>query len=713
MKQGLQAQASGSPRGPGPASPVTRRVSYGRVLSLGIIALAAGAVYANSLSGDFVWDDHKLIVNDRAIKSWSHLDEVFTSDFFERNEDDLPYGYYRPLTTLSYLVDFSLWGLQPCGYHLTNVLLHSACSLMAALILLRLGFGVQPAVLAGLLFAVHPIHSENVAWIAGRTDLLAFFFCALAMLVHLSARGAPQWATAGRTAGPGPQQRVLRVGLSTLLFTVALMAKEMSIVLLGWLALIEIVAYGRHWRRVRLTLLPYAAIVAAYLVWRFLVIKVHMPGAPADHGLGVVLLSMGPTIVRYLAWFLWPADPNAYVQNPYVTSFADPRFLLAWLLIGVGFVLVYWRVGRDSRVRLAAGMLVVSFLPILNFVRVAAPADMGNVMAERFGYFPSFPFVALVGLFLAGAAHRVSRNRAGLALSTAAIAILLASAAWATLRRNRDWADELTFLSKTLKQNPTAVLLWGNLANYHLGKRNLREAGEAIERAAALDPSSYAVLSSRAMWFVVAGRYADAIPLQAQIVANVSYGKTAALNNLAYLYRVTGQQDAAFDILQRIVDEGHGYADVYFNLAEISRARGDIDTARRQYRRGLDSRPSDVKIARALADLELQAGRTTDAEQVYRRMLRIYPDEPRLLNNLAVILQERGDGAGALALLGHAVTVHPEYVNGRINYAQLLEQEGRKAEAAAQLEEALRRADDPELRQSAAEKLTALQGAVH
>jgi len=293
-------------------------------------------------------------------------------------------------------------------------------------------------------------------------------------------------------------------------------------------------------------------------VWRFLVIHVPVPGVPPEHRLGHVLLSAAPTVLRYCAWLLWPAELSAYVQNPYVTRVSDPRLWLSCLLL-VALGTVGYRLARDSpRAWLATGMLAVSFFPILNLVRVAAPADMGNVMAERFCYFPSFPFVALVGLAAAAALRRAIQTPPAMVLLLAALAAVVGAASFATVRRTRDWADELTFLTRTLEQSPTAVLLWGNLATYHLRNKNLDAAESAIARAAALDPENYAVLSAQALLHVVNGRITEAVPLQERIVANARFGRAAALNNLAYLYRVSDRPDEAERILESLIATGHG-----------------------------------------------------------------------------------------------------------------------------------------------------------
>jgi tetratricopeptide (TPR) repeat protein len=677
---------------------------------LAAVTLAAIFVYLNTLSGDFVWDDRKLIVDDPAITSWAHLTEIFSNDFFCRNEDEVPYGYYRPLTTTSYLLDYTIWGLRPFGYHLTNVLLHAACTATVALILLRLGFGLSASGIAALLFAVHPIHTENVAWIAGRTDLLAFFFTGVALLLHPlgSTRDTPiRDALLPRAAGASRARRRLLLAASVLAFALALLAKEMSVVLTAWLGLIHLLVRRHTWRASAIAVAPYVCVLALYLVWRFLIIQVWLPGELSDHRLSSTLFSSGPTIVRYLIWMLVPIDLNAYVQNPYVTTLLDPRFLGSlFVLVVLGVML--WQFATERALLLAA-MLAVSFVPVLNFVRAAAPADMGNMMAERFCYFASFPFLALIGVAIARALACTVRIAPLRYVLSASLIVVAALGALRTVERNRDWNNELSFLTKTLEQSPRAVLLWGNLADYHLRRRNLDRATKAIEQVEALDPNSHAILSSRALWYVVSGRLAEAIPLQKRIVREAGRGQTAALNNLAYLYRMTGQQEQAQSILEALIRSGANRADPHFNLAEIYHARGQPDEARSEYQLALEDRPNDLRTAEALAGLEVNAGRADAAETIYRRMLAVYPDDVRIWNNLALVRHGQGDKAGALAMLAHVVQIQPGYLKARINYAQLLHDSGRTSEAVAQLEMVIRAGLGTELGTVASQQLVALQ----
>src|SRR5579862_2830602 len=166
-----------------------------------LILLLVLISYGQSLDYGFVWDDHQLIVDNPKIKSVESIRQVLTNDFWNvgygRRDDTR--GFYRPLITLSYLADYSIWGLNPKGYHLTNVIAHAIASVLAyflALILLR-----RPthALLSAVLFAVHPTHVESVCWISGRTDVFCGVFFLLAWIAVLrlleTSRPSPGWLT--------------------------------------------------------------------------------------------------------------------------------------------------------------------------------------------------------------------------------------------------------------------------------------------------------------------------------------------------------------------------------------------------------------------------------------------------------------------------------------------------------------------------------------
>jgi len=180
-----------------------------------ILLILTIGVYSNTLKNGFVFDDYFIIIDNIFIKDWKNLSGLLSKDYFSRSGE----ATYRPVVTLSYFVDYSLWGLKPYGYHLTNVLIHSVNAVLVFLFVLLLIKGRRAAFLAALLFAVHPVLTEAVNAISLREDLLIVFFLLPAFLLFLkvsnSSMNKIRWWTF--------------YILSLLLYLLALFSKEMAI----------------------------------------------------------------------------------------------------------------------------------------------------------------------------------------------------------------------------------------------------------------------------------------------------------------------------------------------------------------------------------------------------------------------------------------------------------------------------------------------------
>jgi len=677
------------------------------VLAVGLLSLAA---YANSIRAGFVWDDRMLVLQDPVVHSFHNLGEVFSQDFFARTESPLPYGYYRPVTTLSYVLDYALSGKDPLVYHLTNVLLHGLSSALALLLLWRLGLSEGAGFTAAALFAVHPIHTESVAWIAGRTDLLAFVLMISALLIHLAAQPQPPPQMENPTGRKHKKKRkprengtkagrhpVALTGLALVLFAAALLSKEMAAVLPLWVALIHRLRLGQSWKRSARAAVPYFVVMLGYAVLRFALAAVAMPTTPGQHHLLYAVLTAPVTVLRYLGWMVVPTGLSAYVQNPYVTSPADPRFFVALAALAL-LVLLLLRYGRRHRTAATlAAMLAVSFLPILNFVRVASPPDMGNTMAERFCYLPSLPFIALAVLLLSRwQLFRVRRARSIVAVATTG---LVAAGLGLTWQRNRDWHDEKTLFEKTVRQVPDAPLPWTRLALAELRSGDLPAAQRSSNRASELAPNMSSVLALRTTMLVNTGHADEAVPIQERLVSANQKGRAIALNNLAYLYRATGRFQEAHDILQRLVATGKASADAHFNLAEVLRAEGDRDGALSEYRVAVARRPEDARMIARLASLEAEMGHAAASIGHYRDAITLQPSSARLHDELGRALADSGRLAEAERAFSSAEKLGSSVA--RLELAQLMARQGRREEARSLLRELLTATSDPRLREAA------------
>ncbi len=186
------------------------------LIALAIIAVVSFVTYSNTLTGEFIWDDRELILDNYYVKNWENLPTIFSSDFFFTSSKEGKIGYYRPLITLTYMINYSLFKINPLGYHLTNIIFHLLNGVLVYLLAVHLLKSMRVPLLAALLFAIHPVHTESVSWIAGRTDVIACFFFLISLYCYVKFM---------------EKRGLLLYLISLLSFTLSLFSKEMAVTL--------------------------------------------------------------------------------------------------------------------------------------------------------------------------------------------------------------------------------------------------------------------------------------------------------------------------------------------------------------------------------------------------------------------------------------------------------------------------------------------------
>ncbi len=277
-------------------------------------------VYFNALRGGFVWDDMVLIVDNEGITKLGYFWKDFARDFFDTTEDtpEFKYGYYRPIISLSYMVDYTLWGLKPWGFHLSNIIFHTICCVLVYFIGNSLFNNHCTSIVASLLFASHPIHTESVTWISGRTDVVAgiFFLSAFYLyqkvmhpflykkeicrddpfksftVTQTSSRLIADSLSSGEVFKGIFKSRKIFYVCSVILFAIAMLCKEMVATLPFILIAYTCYFVGlRDIRRFTVSLLlsaPYFFVLLLYGVTRFVILGIHTvvnPGGEEMKGL--------------------------------------------------------------------------------------------------------------------------------------------------------------------------------------------------------------------------------------------------------------------------------------------------------------------------------------------------------------------------------------------------------------------------------------------
>jgi tetratricopeptide (TPR) repeat protein len=411
------------------------------VLALAAVILLA---YSNSFSAGFTLDNHGLLLDDTRIRQATPQN----MGLILRHTYWWPYGesgLYRPITTLTYLFNYSILGNgdQPAGYHWVNFFLHTGNVLLVYALALRLMRKLWPAVFVAALWAVHPVLTESVTNMVGRADLLAGMSLLSGFWMYLKsaeAQGLRRWAwLAGLMA----------------VTTLGVFSKESAVAILGVIALYEL-AWWNGKRRAGALLLGCLAVSPALLaMWcarSAVFANLLAPVIPfcdnplAGAGFWTARLTAIKVMARYLALLIWPAHLScdySYAQIPLATG--SPQDWLAWTVVAAvaAAALLMFRINR--LVFFFAGLAFVTFLPTSNLV-----FPIGTIMAERFLYLPSIALAVCVVLALYAIGRRARLAR----LAPVTLCLIVAAFAARTWARNSDWRDDLSLMTAAARTSP-------------------------------------------------------------------------------------------------------------------------------------------------------------------------------------------------------------------------------------------------------------------
>lgn len=337
-----------------------------------LLGLLVAVGYASTLGLGFLSDDYALIrlttLPDLATVSWSTLFESFFSPLFERLH------FYRPMYSLSFGVNYALFGTDPLGYHVTNLLLHLVTSFFVYLVALELApgerrFGIS--VTAGALFALYPVHPEVVTWIAGRVDSICAVFYFAAMYFFL------RWLRA---------EGKLYLSLSLAAFVLALMSKEMAVTLPGVLFLCALYKH-QGFRASVIRVIPFAIILGIYIVARTYLLRGLDP-----YGVVSRELQPGASVAGFLYQTLHMFIPINYAFLPAGWQALIWPLALVWPLVAALILaVVYYRNPPTGRFLLLLFVLYgVSLVPLANAIRPSA-----TLVSSRWFYIPS-AFLAIL-----------------------------------------------------------------------------------------------------------------------------------------------------------------------------------------------------------------------------------------------------------------------------------------------------------------------------
>lgn len=547
-----------------------RRASLGLAVLVGVIALGA---YANALSNGFVYDDVPQVVENPWIRDLGNLPNAFATHV-AGFRDNANANYYRPLMHVAYSMTYAVVGAEPVGYHLVNVALHAVTSVLIFLLLLELARGrglegrraLYGAAFAASVFAVHPIHTEAVTWVAGVPDVLAGLFVTLSLYLYVRER-----RTGTRAAYVG----------SVVAFALALLSKEPAFGLLAVLVVFDFAAGRRALHpRSLLRYLPFAVIALTYLAVRTYALGDLSPVARHAELSGVELaLNAFALWPSYLGSLVVPIHLNAFHSFHPVHSAAELPVvvgILAAIGYGAAFVVA---MRRSPTVALALALIAVPLLPV-HYI----PAVGEATFSERYLYVPSIGYAVLVALAW-WRASAWSRPRARIAAG--GLVAVLALYALGTVQRNPVWRNELSLWSDTVAKSPDAYVPRTQLGDALFVAGDLAGAIEHYEVAIALDATRPDAHNNLGMAYLRSGRHAEAID-RFLFVTELEPRSPMAFNNLGLAYKLIGRLDDAIAAYTRAFELAPNHPGLCHNLANAYDLKGDALAARRYRQRAVE-----------------------------------------------------------------------------------------------------------------------------
>jgi len=521
-------------------------------LRIGLLLAAVLLVNANTLRNALTMDDDLYIVRNPQVTALS-MRELFAPNKFT--------NVYRPFTFATFAFNWALHGAHPLGFHLVNLLLHATITWMLYLLLQMI---LEPsaqaktvALAAAWLFAVHPIHTEAVASIVGRSELLAAGFLLAAWILHLRDREV----------------------FALIFFLLALLSKESAVAFLG-LVLVGDYARGKYKPHLR-----YARIAGATLLYLGLLWRVHGGrfGPPSiamlDNPLaklpaGWRILNALRVAWKYAGLQVYPATLSCDYSFNQIPIYLDWRHTLPAAVAAVAAVGAWiWAVRkRRCGLVLAGGIYLAGFAITANII-----LPTGTIMGERLAYLPSAGFCLLVAL-----SWSWLKNRHRM-LAWGGLAVLVAALAMRTVVRNRDWKDNLSLYSAAVRAAPGSAKMHADLGSVYMARRQLDLARPELQAALRIYPDfpdaleSYGLLESWTGNYEAAGWMMEKALYTSQR-DNPNYDFMAV--NLAALLMQTGHMDGALELLNREISESPGYARAWSNRAVIRYKRGEVASAR-------------------------------------------------------------------------------------------------------------------------------------
>jgi tetratricopeptide (TPR) repeat protein len=581
------------------------------------------------------------------------------------------YGNWNPLTWLSYMLDWQLFGSNPAGFHLTNLFFHIANTLLLFLVLKQMTNTIWQSAFVAALFALHPLHVEAIAWVSCRKDILSTFFWILTMWAYL------QYAK---------QPNIWRYLLVLLFFVMGIMAKPMLVTLPFVLLLLDYWPLERKisWRLL-LEKIPFIILAAVFSVIAFF----------TQRGLGSLttftkfslkfrIYNALISYVEYIEKLFRPSHLAAFYPHPFTNvSVLYAVISAVFLLIVTIFVL---RFAKNHRYLVTGWFWYLGTLvPVIGLIQVGSFA-----MADRYTY------ITLTGLFIIIAwglselsAKWISVSPQRKIILGVSMVIVLTTLGICAGRQTSYWKNSITLFSHARQVTQNNYLACYNLGAAYDSLGRWTEAIDAYQQAIRINPDLAEPHYNLGIAYGKIGRLPEAIDAYSKAI-RINPNSVDAYLNLGNAYAKLSRRQDAIDAYRQAIKIKPDYAEAHYNLgvaySELGRHQEAIET----YKQAIIIKPDDAEAHHNLGVTYSKLGRYQEAIESFKQAIRIKPDLAEAHYNLGVAYSKLGRYQDEIESYKQAIRIKSDYADAYLALGNAYSKLGRYQDSVEACKQAIR-----------------------
>jgi len=660
-------------------------------------------IFANTLGNKFVYDDAHFIVNNDSIKNLKNIPSFFTS--FRTFSSKGEFYIYRPMSTVNYAVDYALWKLNPLGFHLSSVLWHVLNVMMLYLVIGLILKNNRAAFIAALLFAVHPVQTESVAWVSQLSTLISTFFLLGSLWMWIKLKESNKLSDRNKL--------YLYFG-SVASYFLAMLGKEMAITLPAILILYEFFFVTAK-ENVKIRIKEYIPFIIAgifYVILRSAVLgRLSGQDAFAGGSIYTAFLTMIKAAGFYISLLIVPVRLCAARPFPPAVSLLAPQVLGSLLLMGMVLFagvrlykksthLTLSKVDKEQQknnfslkqqnssaveasreISFFIFWFFITLLPVSNLIPL-----QDVIVAERFLYIPSIGFCAVAAIV---AWRLLSSSKDWLkVLSGCALSALLIYYCSYTVKRNIDWKDELSFCTSTLKCNPSSYSAHNGLGLIYTQNNQYDKAVSEFLEAIKIKPDYFTAYYNLATAYEKFGFHDKALEVY-ESIKNTKYYSDEIMFGIAESYQNRGLTEEAVNKYNEVLKINPSHAKAHNNLGCLYLGMGRTAEAAAEFKKAVNASESYFEGYYNLGTVKMKESSYAEALELFNKVLKIKPDYARAYSSIGDIYSAKGDFEKAIGFYRKAITFDAKIADIYNNLASAYNNTSRYGEAVELFKKAL------------------------